>query len=147
RAGFMHTATKEEGPIGKERLYYLDLDSKHVSSLKLKLNDNESPFDTHLMIDMIKDCCKDGFIAIEQHQLRFNINTIEVNQDERHNGIAESEIRQHPTYIRKKFVGAQYVTITLYGERNELKPLCINSNFVEIESGEDFAVFEKYINY
>ena len=25
RAGFMHTATKEEGPIGKERLYYLDL--------------------------------------------------------------------------------------------------------------------------
>ena len=23
RAGFMHTATKEEGPIGKERLYYL----------------------------------------------------------------------------------------------------------------------------
>ena len=30
----MHTATKEEGPIGKERLYYLDLDSKHVSSLR-----------------------------------------------------------------------------------------------------------------
>ena len=28
--------TKEEGPIGKERLYYLDLDSKHVSSLKLE---------------------------------------------------------------------------------------------------------------
>jgi RimJ/RimL family protein N-acetyltransferase len=27
RAGFMHTATKEEGPIGKERLYYLDLDN------------------------------------------------------------------------------------------------------------------------
>ena len=34
----MHTATKEEGPIGKERLYYLDLDSKHVSSLKLVEN-------------------------------------------------------------------------------------------------------------
>ena len=32
RAGFMHTATKE-GPI-ERRLYYLDLDSKHVSSLK-----------------------------------------------------------------------------------------------------------------
>ena len=28
RAGFIHTATKEEGPIGKERLYYLDLDTK-----------------------------------------------------------------------------------------------------------------------
>ncbi len=147
RAGFMHTATKEEGPIGKERLYYLDLDSKHLSSLKLKPNDNESPFETHHMIDMIKDGSKVGFIAIEQHQQRININSIEVNKGERHNGIAESALRQLPTYIRKKFVGAQFVTITLYGERNELKPLCINSNFVEIESGEDFAVFEKYINY
>ncbi len=36
RAGFMYIVTKEEGPIGKERLYYLDLDSKHVSSLKLE---------------------------------------------------------------------------------------------------------------
>jgi hypothetical protein len=34
----MHESStfKEEGPIGKERLYYLDLDSKHVSSLKLE---------------------------------------------------------------------------------------------------------------
>lgn len=39
RAGFMHTATKEEGPIGKERLYYLDLSSKYVSSLKLSRSD------------------------------------------------------------------------------------------------------------
>lgn len=41
RAGFMHTATKEEGPIGKERLYYLDLDAKYVSSLSLILNDED----------------------------------------------------------------------------------------------------------
>lgn len=41
RAGFMHTATKEEGPIGKERLYYLDLDSKHVSSLRLTENEHQ----------------------------------------------------------------------------------------------------------
>ena len=42
RAGFIHTATKEEGPIGKERLYYLDLDTKHVSSLKLQANSQSS---------------------------------------------------------------------------------------------------------
>ena len=54
RAGFMHTATKEEGPIGKERLYYLDLDSKHVSSLKLVENKN-SNIAMYQIIDLLKD--------------------------------------------------------------------------------------------
>ena len=53
RAGFMHTATKEEGPIGKERLYYLDLDSKHVSSLKLVENKN-SNIAMYQIIDLLK---------------------------------------------------------------------------------------------
>ena len=35
----------------------------------------------------------------------------------------------------------------LFGEHNELKPLCQNSGFVEIEQSEDVAIFEKYINY
>ncbi|MCE5100007.1 GNAT family N-acetyltransferase [Staphylococcus cohnii] len=146
RAGFMHAATKEEGPIGKERLYYLDLDSKHVSSLKLTANGDTSSYDVYI-IDMMKDDDKVGFIAIEQHGQRMNINSIEVDKSERHNGIAESALRQLPTYIRKHFEGIKLITITLYGENNELKPLCINSNFVEIETAEDFSVFEKYINY
>src|SRR5699024_5360626 len=100
RAGFMHAATKEEGPIGKERLYYLDLDSKHVSSLKLTANGDTSTYDVHI-IDMMKDDNKVGFIAIEQHEQRMNINSIEVDKAERHNGIAESALRQLPTYIRK----------------------------------------------
>ena len=50
----MHTATKEEGPIGKERLYYLDLDSKHVSSLKLVENKN-SNIAMYQIIDLLKD--------------------------------------------------------------------------------------------
>lgn len=54
RAGFMHTATKEEGPIGKERLYYLDLDSKHVSSLKLVENESSEEANIHL-INLLKD--------------------------------------------------------------------------------------------
>src|SRR5699024_1181212 len=88
RAGLMHAATNEEGPIGKERLYYLDLDSKHVSSLKLTANGDTSPYDVHI-IDMMKDDNKVGFIAIEQHEQRMNINSIEVDKAERHNGIAE----------------------------------------------------------
>lgn len=50
----MHTATKEEGPIGKERLYYLDLDSKHVSSLKLVENESSEEANIHL-INLLKD--------------------------------------------------------------------------------------------
>ncbi|PTE77482.1 GNAT family N-acetyltransferase [Staphylococcus gallinarum] len=146
RAGFMHAATKEEGPIGKERLYYLDLDSKYVSSLKLQKSTDETPYNIH-MIDLLKDGQKVGFIAIEKHENRMNISSIEVNEDERHHGIAESALRQLSTYIRKHFNDVAVLTITLYGEHNELKPLCINSNFVEIESADDFLIFEKYINY
>jgi RimJ/RimL family protein N-acetyltransferase len=146
RAGFMHTATKEEGPIGKERLYYLDLDAKYVSSLSLILNDEEYKYGINI-IDLIKDGSKVGFIAVEQHDNRLNITSIEVDASERLSGIAQSALRQLPTFVRKKFEGINVITITLYGERNELKPLCLNSNFVAFEEGDDFVIFEKYINY
>ncbi|RIN43056.1 GNAT family N-acetyltransferase [Staphylococcus succinus] len=146
RAGFMHAATKEEGPIGKERLYYLDLDSKYVSSLKLKPSTDDTPYNIHI-IDLFKDDYKVGFIALEKHDDRMNISSVEVNKEERHHGIAESALRQLSTYIRIQFGGVKLLTITLYGENNELKPLCINSNFVEIDAADDFIVFEKYLNY
>ena len=63
--GFMHTATKEEGPIGKERLYYLDLDSKHVSSLRLTENEASS-ISSYSVVDLLKDNQKVGFIALEK---------------------------------------------------------------------------------
>ncbi|MFY2828694.1 GNAT family N-acetyltransferase [Staphylococcus arlettae] len=146
RAGFMHTATKEEGPIGKERLYYLDLDSKYVSSLMLKLNQDDVKYGIH-MIDLLKDRQKVGFIGVEQHEERLNITSIEVDQAQRSSGIAQSALRQLSTFVRKYFEGVNVITITLYGERNELDTLCLNSNFVEVESGDDFSIFEKYINY
>lgn len=146
RAGFMHTATKEEGPIGKERLYYLDLDSKYVSSLMLKLNQDDVKYGIH-MIDLLKDGQKVGFIGVEQHEERLNITSIEVDQAQRSSGIAQSALRQLSTFVRKYFEGVNVITITLYGERNELDTLCLNSNFVEVESGDDFSIFEKYINY
>ena len=146
RAGFMHTATKEEGPIGKERLYYLDLDAKYVSSLSLILNDEEYKYGINI-IDLIKDGSKVGFIAVEQHYNRLNITSIEVDASERLSGIAQSALRQLSTFVRKNFEGINVITITLYGERNELKPLCLNSNFVAFEEGDDFVIFEKYINY
>lgn len=146
RAGFMHTATKEEGPIGKERLYYLDLDSKHVSSLRLVESETSNEANIHV-INLLKDNEKVGFIAIEQIEDRMRISTIEVNKEHRNEGIAESALRQLPTYIRKHFDDIKVLAITLYGENNELKPLCDNSNFVVIEEAEDYVLFEKYINY
>ena len=146
RAGFMHTATKEEGPIGKERLYYLDLDSKHVSSLRLVESETSNEANIHV-INLLKDNDKVGFIAIEQIEDRMRISAIEVNKAHRNEGIAESALRQLATYIRKNFDGIKVLAITLYGENNELKPLCDNSNFVVIEEAEDYVLFEKYINY
>lgn len=146
RAGFMHTATKEEGPIGKERLYYLDLDSKHISSLRLVESETSNEANIHV-INLLKDNDKVGFIAIEQIENRMRISAIEVNKAHRNEGIAESALRQLATYIRKNFDGIKVLAITLYGENNELKPLCDNSNFVVIEEAEDYVLFEKYINY
>ncbi len=146
RAGFMHTATKEEGPIGKERLYYLDLDSKHVSSLRLTENETSS-IATYNIVDLLKDNQKVGFIALEQMNNRINIVAIEVYKDQRKEGIAESALRQIPTYVRKHFKQAKTIVITLFGENNELKPLYMNSGFVEIDQSDDLVIFEKYINY
>lgn len=146
RAGFMHAATKEEGPIGKERLYYLDLDSKHVSSLRLAENEGSS-IASYKVVDLLKDNQKVGFIALEQREERVTIAAIEVNKDQRKEGIAESALRQLPTYIRKHFKDIKTIVITLFWENNELKSLCINSGFVEMNQCEDLVIFEKYINY
>lgn len=146
RAGFMHTATKEEGPIGKERLYYLDLDSKHVSSLRLTENEASS-ISSYSVVDLLKDNHKVGFIALEQTNNRINIVAIEVYKEQRKEGIAESALRQIPTYVRKHFKQAKTIMITLFGENNELKSLCVNSVFVEIDQSDDLIIFEKYVNY
>ncbi|KAA2278263.1 GNAT family N-acetyltransferase [Staphylococcus haemolyticus] len=146
RAGFMHTATKEEGPIGKERLYYLDLDSRHVSSLRLTENEASS-ISSYSVVDLLKDNHKVGFIALEQTDNRINIVAIEVYKEQRKEGIAESALRQIPTYVRKHFKQAKTIMITLFGENNELKSLCVNSGFVEIDQSDDLIIFEKYVNY
>lgn len=146
RAGFMHAATKEEGPIGKERLYYLDLDSKHVSSLKL-VGNKVSSIAMYQIIDLLKDGQKVGFIALEPLDTHLNIAAIEVYKNQRKEGIAGSALRQLSTYVRKYFKDIKSIGITLFGENNELKPLCINSGFVETDKSDDLVIFKKYINY
>ncbi|QDW91127.1 GNAT family N-acetyltransferase [Staphylococcus chromogenes] len=146
RAGFMHTATKEEGPIGKERLYYLDLSSKYVSSLKLKRSDQSDlgPVD---IINLTLNQEKVGFLAIEQFQTRLIIRAVLVEDEYRESGIAQNALRQLSTYVRQNYEKIEVLEVMLFGSRNELKPLFQKSNFVETIMTEDYTMFEKYINY
>ncbi|MDT0741122.1 GNAT family N-acetyltransferase [Staphylococcus chromogenes] len=146
RAGFMHTATKEEGPIGKERLYYLDLSSKYVSSLKLKRSDQSDlgPVD---IVNLTLNQEKVGFLAIEQFQTRLIIRAVLVEDEYRELGIAQNALRQLSTYVRQNYEKIEVLEVMLFGSRNELKPLFQKSNFVETIMTEDYTMFEKYINY
>ena len=67
-------------------------------------------------------------------------------KEQRKEGIAESALRQIPTYVQH-FKQAKTIMITLFGENNELKSLCVNSGFVEIDQSDDLIIFEKYVNY
>ncbi|ANZ32847.1 GNAT family N-acetyltransferase [Staphylococcus carnosus] len=146
RAGFMHAATKEEGPIGKERLYYLDLDSKYVSSLKL-IAPEAQPDKEIDTVNLVLDGEKVGFIALQATNSRMHIRGIEVYEQFRNQGIAESALRQLTTYVRKNYPTINALDIILFGEHNELKPLCMNSNFVETLQTNDYVKYEKYIVY
>ncbi|UEX90668.1 GNAT family N-acetyltransferase [Staphylococcus ratti] len=146
RAGFMHAATKEEGPIGKERLYYLDLSSKYVSSLKLSSSkqSEQGPVD---IIDLKVNQEKVGFLAIEQFQERLIIRALLVEDAHREVGIAQNALRQLSTYVRQNYENIDVIEVMLFGARNELKPLFQKSNFVETIVTDDYTMFEKYINY
>ncbi|MBU7228613.1 GNAT family N-acetyltransferase [Staphylococcus pseudintermedius] len=146
RAGFMHTATKEEGPIGKERLYYLDLDHKYVSSLKL-IKSEDSKAGPIEIVNFILDGEKVGFLAIEAFNERLIIRALYVDDTHRDTGIAQNALRQLATYVRKENHDTKVIEVTLFGPNHQLTPLFIKSNFVETLTTDDYVTLEKYINY
>lgn len=146
RAGFMHTATKEEGPIGKERLYYLDLDHKYVSSLKL-IKSEDSKAGPIEIVNFILDEQKVGFLAIEAFNERLIIRALYVDDAHRDTGIAQNALRQLATYVRKENHDTKVIEITLFGPNHQLTPLFVKSNFVETLTTDDYVTLEKYINY
>ncbi|WP_019165785.1 GNAT family N-acetyltransferase [Staphylococcus delphini] len=146
RAGFMHTATKEEGPIGKERLYYLDLDHKYVSSLKLIKSENSKAGPIEI-VNFILDEQKVGFLAIEAFNERLIIRALYVDDAHRDTGIAQNALRQLATYVRKENHDTTVIEVTLFGPNHQLTPLFVKSNFVETLTTDDYVTLEKYINY
>ncbi|MBZ8174409.1 GNAT family N-acetyltransferase [Staphylococcus delphini] len=146
RAGFMHTATKEEGPIGKERLYYLDLDHKYVSSLKLTKSEDSKAGPIEI-VNFILDEQKVGFLAIEAFNERLIIRALYVDDAHRDTGIAQNALRQLATYVRKENHDTKVIEVTLFGPNHQLTPLFVKSNFVETLTTDDYVTLEKYINY
>lgn len=98
-------------------------------------------------VNLILDGEKVGFIALQATNSRMHIRGIEVYEQFRNQGIAESALRQLATYVRKNYPSINALDIILFGEHNELKPLCMNSNFVETLQTEDYVKYEKYIVY
>ncbi|PCF47139.1 GNAT family N-acetyltransferase [Staphylococcus delphini] len=146
RAGFIHTATKEEGPIGKERLYYLDLDHKYVSSLKLTKSEDSKAGPIEI-VNFILDEQKVGFLAIEAFNERLIIRALYVDDAHRDTGIAQNALRQLATYVRKENHDTKVIEVTLFGPNHQLTPLFVKSNFVETLTTDDYVTLEKYINY
>lgn len=143
RAGFLHLATKEEGPIGKERLYYLDLNRSYVPNLKLE-------FDEDTTIPKVKILLKQGdgevgYIDAEQNGSTLEIKHIFVDEEHRSEGVAESAMRQFATAVRKRLGTVDTASVTV--SEPAFEKLFTNAGFARGEDGGNMNRYVKLIRY
>lgn len=143
RAGFLHLATKEEGPIGKERLYYLDLNRSYVPNLKLE-------FDEDTIIPKVKILLKQddgevGYIDAEQNGSTLEIKHIFVDEEHRSEGVAESAMRQFATAVRKRLGTVDTASVTVSDPAFE--KLFTNAGFARGDDGGNMNRYVKLIRY
>ncbi len=145
RAGFIHTATKEDGPIGLERLYHLDLDQKYVSNIKLVVDeDTEVP---DIKIDIILDNEKMiGYIEGTAEEKTLLIKNIFVNEDERDRGIASSALRQLGTFLRRNMKGISELAVHVR-EDESINKLFEYVGFARFKETDKDDLYIKYIKY
>ena len=129
RAGFLHLATNPEGPIGKERLYYLDLEGKYVSKLRLVKQDQ------HIILE--KDGEPAGRIKLDIEGETAYITSFEADDA----AVRESALRQLATFVRKH----QPDVLKLVVSTNEPDDY-LNANFVHMDQQEP-DVLTKLIKY
>ncbi len=145
RAGFMHTATKEDGPIGKERLYYLDLDQKYVHNVKLKLDESDSS--SKVKIDIILNKKeKVGFIEGEVDKGVLRITHLYTELQERNRGIASSALRQIGTFLRRNMPEIRDLIVHVDDAAEKIR-LFERVGFVKFDEDENSKLYKKYINY
>jgi Acetyltransferases, including N-acetylases of ribosomal proteins len=143
RAGFLHLATKEEGPIGKERLYYLDLNRNYVPNLKLEFD--EETIMPAVKIILRRDGSKVGHIDAVQESDMLVIKHIYVDENHREEGIAESAMRQFATAVRKKLVTVDTAAVTV--SDSAFEKLFTNAGFVPGGNKKHANRYVKLIRY
>lgn len=116
RAGFLHLATNPEGPIGRERLYYLDLNGEYVSKLQLVQQGND--------IVLQRDGIESGHISLVINGDTAVINEFQAEDD----AVRESALRQLATFIRKHYAEISRITVETGHQEEYMK-----AGFVQME--------------
>src|SRR5699024_38529 len=117
---------KEDGPIGKERLYYLDLARSYVPNLKVVLDEEaESP---NVQFNLVLDDLVAGHIDGEITEKKLLINNIFVEEEFRERGIAESAVRQLGTAVRNNLKTVD--TVEVFVSESELTDIVTRACFV-----------------
>ena len=143
RAGFLHLATKVEGPIGKERLYYLDLNRSYVPNLKLEFDEDTTIPKVKILLK--QDDGEVGYIDAEQNGSTLEIKHIFVEEEHRSEGVAESAMRQFATAVRKRLGTVDTASVTVSDPAFE--KLFTNAGFARGDDGGDMNRYVKLIRY
>lgn len=98
RAGFNNVAIKEHGPIGEERLYYLDLNQKYVHNIKIKQDKTADGFKANIILDQEKTI---GYISGDINGDEFHLNHLIVDEGHQGQGYGTSGLRQLPALLRR----------------------------------------------
>ncbi|MCU7558131.1 GNAT family N-acetyltransferase [Macrococcus capreoli] len=121
RAGFMHLATNPNGPIGKERLYYLDLDAKYVSKLRLVRDD--------AIVRLLKDEDEVGTLELTVDGKVAVLKAMNIKEDVE--TIRENVLRQIATFVRKHYEAVVQIEADV---PDALIDVYLNNNFVAMDS-------------
>ncbi|MCD2138140.1 GNAT family N-acetyltransferase [Salinicoccus halitifaciens] len=145
RAGFIHTATKEDGPVGFERLYYLDLDRKYVSNIKLKLDhEKELP---HLKVDIVLDNEEVvGYLEGVIDGETLHLEDVFVDAEKRERGIASSALRQLGTFLRRNVEDVSVVAVEA-NEDQYINRLFEHVGFTRFKESDKADLYIKYVKY
>lgn len=143
RAGFLHLATKEEGPIGKERLYYLDLNRSYVPNLKLEFDEDTTIPKVKILLK--QDDGEVGYIDAEQNGSTLEIKHIFVDEEHRSEGVAESAMRQFATAVRKRLGTVDTASVTV--SEPAFEKLFMNAGFAPGDDGGNMNRYVKLIRY
>lgn len=139
RAGFNNVAIKEDGPIGEERLYYLDLNQKYVHNIKIIHDKDYDGFKANIVVDQKKTV---GYISGEIINTEFHLHHVIVEKTEQGNGYATSAMRQLPALLRRTDSNIEVIIVDEFKEKVDTA-LLKRVGYTKFK--EDSLKYKKYI--